>query len=334
MIALGRVAVALDGDSGSQFINPALLSKLSAPRIGTMYSNLGDDLTYRFLGISNGIKIGGIGVSYVGSTMSGFPETTIEAGRVVNTGRYFDYTNSQLNLAFGNSPAEWFSWGTNLKFLSKGFSGDNGNASAIAGDLGILITPKENLAIGIVSQNLASTKYSWRSGSEEVLEQNIRIGVRLRPIETLLLVEEIAKPENGPATFHGGVEYLVSKDFAIRFGVDQIPTSSSLIITNLTGGVGLSVKGFRFDYAYYYDSVMPEANSTHYLSIGYQWENNMPKPVKTSNNDGIENLPLGNQDQYLQGFGIGEELSKLDEKKPAKIKKTKPKRAGIVFPGF
>ena len=281
MIALGRTSVALDNDSGAVFINPALLGMIKNPQIGTMYSNLGDDLSYRFVGLSANSPLGGLGLSYIDSNLAGFPETTYEAGRVVETGRYFDYTNSTIGLSYGKEIFSKLYFGLTAKANSKTFTGKT-SGSGVSGDVGLLFMPKDTLLLGLSMQNAFASDFLWQDGTTEKVEALTKVGARLQAKSYLMLAGELDKSESGPATLHCGLEYLPLESLALRAGIDQVPTSTNYLATNFTAGVGLNISGVKFDYAYYYDTVLTDANTTQYFSFGYEWLN---KPAQKIMNE-------------------------------------------------
>jgi len=71
--------------------------------------------------------------------------------------------------------------------------------------------------------------------------------------------------------FHAGAEWSPIKFLKVRAGLDQAASAGSSA-TNLSGGLGIVVRGFTFDYAYHGYSDLSEF-TTHYFSIGYEFLN-------------------------------------------------------------
>jgi hypothetical protein len=67
---------------------------------------------------------------------------------------------------------------------------------------------------------------------------------------------------------HAGVEWKPMALLAVRGGLERVPTGNSSAAMNMTAGVGLDLKGIKFDYAYFNDGALA-ANSTHYFTISF-----------------------------------------------------------------
>jgi len=79
------------------------------------------------------------------------------------------------------------------------------------------------------------------------------------------------------------------------------------------------------DYAYYYDTVLTEANSSHYFSLGYQWPNvivQQPKVdfvIPETKDAGVDP-----QMYFLDDLDVQTSLNMLDQNKlPEKSSKKK-----------
>jgi hypothetical protein len=55
---------------------------------------------------------------------------------------------------------------------------------------------------------------------------------------------------------------------AVRLGVDQYAETQSSAISNYTLGLGLNYRSFQFDYAYYFDNLLPY-NNAHFFSLRF-----------------------------------------------------------------
>jgi len=275
MVAMGRTAAADPGNINSIFVNPANAADLEGLGLTSMYTNLSEDISYTLLGGGNKTNFGNLGLAYLGSTSGGFQLTTIEAGRVVGTGGSFDYSSSVICLVYGREYKKDLAFGASLKLFNKGFSSiAGGTGSGYNMDLGVIWKARPNLTIGLAQQNTLPASVApikWGTGASEGIPFNTKLGLNYVPREKILLAADLNYAANNPLNFHGGIEWKPIEWLAIRGGIDQVPTSSSQNNTNYTTGVGLSYKGFCFDYAYYYDTLLSSTNSAHFFSFSYQF---------------------------------------------------------------
>ncbi len=191
--------------------------------------------------------------------------------------------------------ADKIAFGLNLKLFTSALTGDaitEGSASGIELDLGVkAASPWPWLNLGAKVQNLLpgsmGGRLRYESGHEESYPMIIAVGGALNLLgaketllthpqqELLLLFDYYLHPTLSilPPTMHFGVEYKPIPMIAIRAGIDQdvmgdgYGTSISTV-NDITSGVGLTIAGFRFDYAYHQFASVPDiANS--YFSFAY-----------------------------------------------------------------
>ena len=275
-IAMGRTAAAMDKDLNSIFINPANAASIEGLGLSSMYTNLSEEINYKYLAVENKFRFGNFGLAYLSAGSGGFTSTSLEAGRVVSTGNAFDYSSSLLCLTYGKEIRNNLAWGASLKYFNRGYSNlPNGTGSGFDLDLGILWKPKDNFKIGLAQQNLLPSSIAninWGTGTKEDIPANTRLGFSLVPRNDWLLAADLDYLSNNPLVLHAGLEWKVKPWLELRGGIDQLATGSASIATNYTLGVGLNYRDFSFDYAYYYDSVLSSTNSAHYFSLSYAFQ--------------------------------------------------------------
>ena len=183
-------------------------------------------------------------------------------------------------------------YGTNLKLFSAGLAGNdlkNANATGMDIDLGILYRHTPWFQVGVTAQNILPAsmggKLTYTNDHEETYPAILELGTHtkllgkenaLRPFAhdiSLLLDYDIFPTRKGhPNLFHIGLEWMPSPIIAIRAGINQdtIGSENGDIETsnNLTGGVGLTYGGFRFDYAYHQFEVAPGVDN-HFFALSY-----------------------------------------------------------------
>jgi len=270
-LALGRAAVAMSGDLGSMFINPALAANLKSWGATTMYTSLLEgDITYTLLGGEYKTAWGTLGISYLGGASFGLQVSTRDAdGRIIFNGNTFDYANQVLSFLFGREIKEDLAAGAALKLFRKEFTGPSGSTgSGFDLDLGLLWKPRKDLSVGISQQNTLPSSIAsltWGTNEKEGIPFNTKLGLAYAPRDNLLLAADLDCPSGA---FHGGVEWKLRQNFDLRAGFDG---------GNFTTGVGLKFKDFIFDLAYYIDREL-SANSTYYFSISYLAPERAPTP--------------------------------------------------------
>ncbi|NQU18056.1 MAG: S-layer homology domain-containing protein [Candidatus Saganbacteria bacterium] len=275
-LAMGRTAVAVSGDINSMFINPANAADLRDWGATSMYTSLLEgDIAYTLLGGGKKFDRGTFGLAYMGSgVVSGIDVTTRDAdSRIVSSGSSFNYHNSVISLVWGKEILEKLSAGALLKIFNKGFSGvSNGNGSGYDLDLGILWKQNEKLTLGLSQQNTLPISMggaiNWGTGASEGIPFNTKLGLTYLPRDSIFLALDLDYAGNQPLVFHGGLEWMLKDFLSIRGGFEQVPTSKSESTANLSAGVGLKFRGFKFDYAYYLDNVL-SVNSTHFFTLSF-----------------------------------------------------------------
>ncbi len=264
-LSLGRAQVA-GSDLGAAFINPAVLADFDSFSLTSMYSNVSEDVMYNMLGVAFPLRegmYGCLGIGYVGAVVSGISVTTSEVrtGAVSST----DYSNRLLMLSYGRDLNAFVQIGATAKFLTRAFeSVQNGSAAGTDLDVGFLIYPKDNVKAGLSLQNILNTQLSWKGGENEDISSNVKMGVGIKANKQFSILLDYDSNQY----FHSGIEWHPKEFLSIRGGVERVPTSNKESILNYSLGVGLAVKGFSFDYAYYLDTLLA-SNSSHFMSISY-----------------------------------------------------------------
>jgi hypothetical protein len=269
-LGLGRAQVSL-GDLSSAYVNPANAAQLDHLSVSSMYTNLNEDVAYNMFGIGFPLADGGQGslaVSYLGAGVSGVQITSRDAdSRTISTSST-NYSSQLAVLSYGRKMTSNLSLGAALKLYLRSLDAvSGGNAGGFDLDLGMLYKPRENLALGLAVQNalpVDMANLKWGTDAKEDIPLNIRAGINFTPREGLGLVGDY----DLLGGFHGGVEWQAHKHLCLRGGAEMISTGKSSSATNFTAGVGLNYKGFNFDYAYYYDSVI-NSISSHFFSLGF-----------------------------------------------------------------
>jgi hypothetical protein len=307
-LGMGKGFVGLADDTSSIFINPAGLASIKQWQATSMSGKFINEFDYLNVGVAYPTQLGVFGVGYVGGSISFLsPAVTTEVTDGVrilpssSEGSTYGFGNSVLLLSwgrelkglFGSDVFDHLSAGATLKFFSLNMSGpgiSGGTASGNEIDLGLHYQPNTYFKIGAVLQNglpySAGGKITWGNNTEESLLSTIKLGLSFKLLgedgiwmadehELTLNVDKDYLPYRGtlPQLAHFGLEWSPHRLIDLRAGIDQetvgTGTAGELALSNnLTGGVGLYVGAFRFDYAYHQYSDL-SANDTHYFSLSY-----------------------------------------------------------------
>lgn len=295
-------------DISSIFGNPASLSKIKSPQYTMMSGKFINEVDYLSFAGAFPTVFGVVGVGYSGSqlTLTG-PVPTIEVVDSIiiivpstTEVRTDSYGTSTLQFSLSKPAKDFIKFGLfekmllggTLKIFSQNLSatGLSGQASGYEIDLGMRIPVNPRTEISVVGKNLlpaaSGGKLVWKtSGREEVFPYYLRMGlqvgvdygveiINIQPQTLSFAFEYDYHPRgNAPDLFHYGLEWGLGEMLYLRAGRDQGyigsgGTTTFDISNNLTYGVGLKFRGWRFDYAFH-EYYAIEENNTHYISLSY-----------------------------------------------------------------
>lgn len=262
---MGRAQVAA-GDIGAAFINPANLMDFETFNATSMYSNLAEDIAYTMVGTAFPLKEGAygvIGVGYLGAQTGSIYTASGEVrSGILST---VDYSNRLLIVNYGREISSFLRAGAALKFFTRAFGSlQGGSATGNDLDLGLIFYPRDNFSAGLTLQNILPTQLAWTNGTKEDMPTNVKMGVNYSPRKDWVLLADY----DASRDTHFGVEWLPKEFIALRGGMEIVPTGSKDTVTNYSMGVGLNFKGFKFDYAYYADTLLA-VNSSSFFSLSY-----------------------------------------------------------------
>jgi hypothetical protein len=131
-----------------------------------------------------------------------------------------------------------------------------GRGTTFAADIGTLYKiPQWKASFAAVIQNLGPNIAYIDEDQSDPLGRNLKVGVAYTPFENEIHRIMIAADANrfllpderlGVSVWNAGLEYEFNRLIALRVGYISDPVGT---ITDPTYGLGLSYKGFRFDYA-------------------------------------------------------------------------------------
>jgi len=295
-LGMGRSFVGLADDVGSIFLNPAGIANPTRWQVTSLSGKLLEDFNYVSLSGIYPTNFGNLGFSYVNSSIVGAPATTIEAGSnppiyIIDPNQSpMSYYNNLFIISYGTKLPNNLNFGANLKLFTVSLTGGiitQGNGRGQEMDIGLQGSPLSWLSLGGNIQNILPDslggKLRYDSGWEESYPSVLKLGLSadvLGPQNALrtfgehklkLLLDldyQIEKSSTMPTLFHLGLEWKPLDLIAIRTGLDQEITGANQTGTDLTTGIGIYYKDFRFDVAYHPFTYAPGI-SNYFFSLSY-----------------------------------------------------------------
>ncbi|MDI6731242.1 MAG: hypothetical protein QME05_01500 [Candidatus Margulisbacteria bacterium] len=310
IVAIGARSVAMGGsgvavaEANNTFVNPAVIASTKAWNFTSLSSQVLGTVDYKFLSGNYKLAKGVLGVSYVGASSPAGYSTTDELSLLSATP--INYAASVVAVSYGLNFADFnmpeklgeIAVGANLKYFNQGFTGTSisDSGSGLGADIGILLLSNPNFTVGAAFQNLGTSRITWTNSYTDALESAARIGCAGKVLDGKILLAgdiEQSLSESSPVTLHAGVEWKPINLLALRVGIDQDAISSTASVSNLCGGVGISLFGFDVDLAYHQDAAL-SSNSNFYLSFSYA------PPVEKKADASIAKKEIKNSDYPLQ----------------------------------
>jgi hypothetical protein len=335
-LALSKAFTAIADDSGSILTNPAGLGFADKWSVSTMQTKILDRANYQMVSGALPTQYGTFGMAFMGvNTPAGYVN---DGTGTLSDATPISYSDSMYVVSYGrevnNTPdLGKVAVGANIKYYAKGFTGDSSvtgySATGTSTDLGLMVTRDENSSYGVTLQNIGGN-VAWSTGQNEEFESKAKVGGAWKvPSRNLLITSDldIALNGNNPATVKIGTEWNPISMLAIRAGLGQevAAKEDGSIGTdlNVSGGIGITLQGVRFDYAYKYDPTLAE-NSTHYVSLQLTPDFGVTKkaapkaPVAPTTNDFTKLTPVLPDAVYSSPLKTSKLAKKLKEKKLSK----------------
>jgi len=283
--AIGGAYIAVADDGAGPFFNPAGIANLKKNLFASSYRAMQLDRTLAYASIlfpAKGNTALGVSWLYGGS---GSVATRNNEGKLL--GHDISQNNHDFSVIFAKRFEGFFSAGFRASYLHTTFA--EMTAYTVSFDIGAMfyldylfdretrdLMPIHDIKIGVVVRNLAA-KYKWNNQkyylqySDYVLGSNqddkvpfeLGLGSSARFLNRkLLLAADIIINEKENAAFHGGGEYFVSPEFALRTGFsDGRFTAGSGYLFNLKN------YALAIDYAFSTDKA--DEGSEHIFSFDF-----------------------------------------------------------------
>jgi len=259
-IGMGEAVTALTGDLFSSYWNPAGLSFVQQGQIGLMHCEWFEGINHEFAGYAH--PLGDLGalsltVNYVSY---GELERRDKEGKRIGTFRPYDLA---VGLSIGLRLTESLSCGLTGKWATEVI--DESKGKALSADLGLIYSPPGTpISIGMLLQNLG-TKAKFAE-SEFELPRVLKAGVAYRSVGgNIVLAADLQKPSDDSASIGIGIGLRTLRVLTLRAGYRYKLGGNDLgAISGLRVGLGVSVEGYQFDYAF---ATYGELGATHRFSV-------------------------------------------------------------------
>ena len=258
-VGMGGSGVAMADDVWASYYNPAGLSRLSGPQIGSSYVRL---FNQSFLQNAFGAAAYPISPKYGSASLSfQYFGTSHESQNL--SGEYtlaFSHGFHLLkdinsSLAFGYSlKAYYLDYATSISGI------ELGNATTFGVDIGFQASVYNRTTIGFYALNVNSP--SVGVDAKRNLPQRVVAGVAYQPYDGVTTSLDMSRTVGvGEMEFWAGTDFRLFNYLSIRFGGTTNPNRYSL-------GIGLNIHQLNFDYGLRTHS---ELGETHQVGLMYRF---------------------------------------------------------------
>jgi len=254
-LGMGGGFTSLSLDAMAVYYNPAGLSGMKYQEVALMHSMLFEGSMYDFAAWVYPISTNsGIGVSY---TRLGTDEI-IRRENYADMGE-FDYSMSQLVVAYGRRFGRPLGLGVNLRIVNQSLA-DNSDYG-VGLDIGLRSQISGNLAVGLIARQIIPVELTLVNTSEK-MPRSVTAGVSLADLMisediSVTLAMDAEKFDDRSLKPRAGVELQFRERYALRLGYDR---------DNLAFGAGLTRGRLRLDYAY---KLVAYVDDMHHFSLSF-----------------------------------------------------------------
>lgn len=196
-------------------------------------------------GMSAGVYFSNaFGVADMGTKAFAFAIPADKYGTVGVNYTYFGnelFNDSKFALNYSKKLGKRISAGIQLDYFLTVQGLDYGKQGVVAGEIGLLSEPVDNLFIGVHLFNPWGAAFA-QTPDESVLTM-LRIGAGYKFSDRLVLRMDVDKDIDFPAVFRIGFDYELVDNLHLRAGVSTNPTQFSF-------GTAYGLKGFMFDLSF------------------------------------------------------------------------------------
>lgn len=221
--AIGKANTAPTGarDAYGFYYNAAALPMVSGRHFGTAYGFLPLDRVYHYVGFATALPpTAGIGVGWMATGVDDIQGRDFNGEKT----RTYAVRQNTFLVGFGNRFSEQIQVGALFKIIRNDL--DELSATAVAVDVGVIITPFEWVSLGLMAGNF-NGEFSW--DTEGVYSQGTttvnaipvvgRAGATFRMIRDLEVMVEYERTAKGAVVYRAAAEWHPMDMTAIRAGM-------------------------------------------------------------------------------------------------------------------
>ena len=261
--AMGGAFVGLADDNEALLLNPAGLALIRVPEISgghiIWFSDMSVEHAQFSLPLDRTFTLGISGVYFNNGVFDAYTAGGVAAGT-------FTAYDASAGLSLGIRVTDFIFTGFSVKYIMNSI--ETSSSTSYAADLGFIF---QEFVPGVsFGASLLNVGTPVKLGSlEEQLPVSIRAGFALTPSpEAVITVDGFTHPREGDYNIAVGMELFVhEKIVCFRFGyIYPLNTKVSDFISGLSGGIGVNVAPFSFNYAIVPNS---ELGYLHRVAVAY-----------------------------------------------------------------
>lgn len=251
-IGIGGAAVAFSTDPSAIYYNPSMTTRLPRTSVLLLHSeDFAGLLSHNFLAVTFPSKQQSLGAAVLhngipGIKLTRLPVESLPPGENNRPYVYRTVTANQLLLYinYGRVLAPWVAAGGNAKVIYQDLGG-TGSCFGMGLDLGLTLTPMNDLDIGLRVRNVSTSPLFWDNGTREYLTPRGALGlaktVRFARDRLGFSIEAEGDLETRSLSTNMGIEYGFRDVLFGRLGVYR---------GNFSFGIGLRFRRFHIEYGY------------------------------------------------------------------------------------
>lgn len=152
---------------------------------------------------------------------------------------YASYNDNRFGVSYARKLSDVISLGVQLNYVQINIGDVYGSQSTVTGEIGVLVTPNEKVAIGVHLVN--PTRAKLADFDNERTPTVLKIGARYAFSDKVKMVVQLDKDMDLPINGRMGVEYEPAEHFFMRTGFSTLNNSYAFGIGYMWRGIVLDV---------------------------------------------------------------------------------------------
>ncbi len=242
--AMGEAYVGLAEGVNTLAYNPAGIANLDAAEVSAMHAEWVHGFRYEYVAFAYPLSWGTLGGDVRALTVGGLELRTDPDNPSEEPEGTFGAADVAVDVSYAYPLSGVLAFGANAKIINQRIH--DVSATGVAGDVGVYWEPRPSLSAGLAARNLGPPVTFEEDSSPLPMTAEAGLGYRMFD-RKLVLSGAAEKPFKDDFLYKGGVEYSPLEFISGRVGyLLGLDTQGN---TGLTGGLGVNVAGFSFDFA-------------------------------------------------------------------------------------